>query len=209
MSETNAAASAVACLPPATTADKEAFLATAGRDRDLWIFAYGSLLWDPGFAYAEAVPALLCGYHRSFCIYSYTYRGTRSRPGLVLGLDRGGSCRGRAYRVAAGAARAVLGALWDREMVSRVYLPRILRVRCGGRMVPCHTFVADRTHPQYAGRLEPEEAARIIATAAGRRGSNRAYLAHTVRQLEALGIRDGALHRLLRRVAESGETADG
>src|SRR3546814_17447583 len=104
-------------------------------DRDVWVFGYGSLMWNPGFAFLERQPALLRGYHRAFCIYSEHYRGTRERPGLVLWLDRGGSCRGIAFRVAQAAAPEVLGSLWDREVVTSVYAPRTVALWVGGRRI--------------------------------------------------------------------------
>src|SRR3546814_813588 len=126
MTQGDALTAALVVRRPAAqdTADRQAYLDSLPRDRDVWVFGYGSLMWNPGFAFLERQPALLRGYHRAFCIYSEHYRGTRERPGLVLGLDRGGSCRGIAFRVAQAAARAVLGYLWDREMVPSVYAPR-------------------------------------------------------------------------------------
>ena len=117
---------------------KRAFLETIVIESDIWIFAYGSLMWNPGFAHAERQPALLHGWHRSFCVYSHRYRGTPDRPGLVLGLDRGGSCRGVAYRVAQEKARDTLAYLWDREMVLGVYRPRLVYPRCGADRPACH-----------------------------------------------------------------------
>ena len=132
------------------------------RGKDLWVFAYGSLIWDPGFPFEEARPALLRGYHRSFCLYSRHYRGTPERPGLVLGLDRGGACRGIAYRIAAGRAAAAWSYLWDREMLDDSYACRVLRLRVGGRVVHARGFVIDRAHRDYAGKLGVERAAEII-----------------------------------------------
>lgn len=166
---------------------------------DIWVFAYGSLMWDPGFDVVEARPGLLRGYHRAFCIRSFGYRGTRARPGLVLGLDRGGSCRGMVFRVAAAKAAAVMDYLYAREMTERVYHHRQVRVLTPDGPVTAHAFIVDRAHPQYAGHLDEETAARQIAFSAGKRGPNLAYLANTVRHLEALGIADGPLHRLLDR----------
>ena len=122
--------------------------------RDLWIFAYGSLMWDPGFPFEEARPALLRGYHRSFCLYSHRYRGTPDKPGLVLGLDAGGACRGIAYRVTARNAQRVLAYLWRREMPMRVYACREVKVQLAGRSVLARAFVVRRDHPQYAPDLD-------------------------------------------------------
>ena len=164
---------------------------------DLWVFGYGSLMWRPDFPHSARESGLLHGYHRALCMYSYRHRGTRARPGLVLGLDRGGSCRGMAYRVERRDASDVLDYLWEREMVSYTYLPRTVRVRLGGETVECRTFVVDRASPQYAAGLAPEEAAAIVRKATGEGGDNRDYLESTVRHLDALGIADGPLHRLL------------
>ena len=184
--------------PPAVlVAGRETLLESLTPGEDIWVFAHGSLLWDPGFEFTEAAPAQLFGYHRQFCIHSWIYRGTERHPGLVLGLDRGGSCHGRAYRVAAQNAGHVLGYLWDREMTSNVYMHRLLLTRCRGRTIACHTWAADRAHPQYAGRRPIAEAAEIIAGATGRSGANHDYLRNTVAHLDALGIGDGPLHRLL------------
>ena len=162
----------------------------------IWIFGYGSLMWNPGFPHEEARPALLRGYHRDFCIYSYDYRGTPERPGLVLGLARGGSCRGMAYRVSRADRRAALDYLHEREMASYTYEPRRLPVAVGRERVLSRIYVADHTHPNYAGRLTIEETARIIARARGRRGPNRDYLVNTLCHLAARGSVDGRLRRL-------------
>jgi cation transport protein ChaC len=169
-------------------------------DGDLWVFGYGSLMWQPGFAYEEVCSALLRGYHRAFCIYSCHYRGTPEEPGLVLGLARGGSCRGLAFRVDAAAAAAVVAYLDERELAKYAYRGKLLPVAAGGRPISAYTFVADPDHPQYAGRLALEEIAGIVMRARGIAGLNRDYLIQTIRQLEREGFRDRHLHALLRRV---------
>jgi len=167
----------------------------------VWIFAYGSLMWQPEFPYAEAQPALLYGYHRSFCLYSYDYRGTRARPGLVLGLDRGGACRGIAFRLAPGSVAPALDRLWLREMTApRVYDMRLLPVRARGRGQTAFAFTVRRDHPDYAGRLPLDEVARIIEGAQGNRGTCRDYLASTLRHLDELGLEDRRLRQLAARV---------
>ena len=163
---------------------------------EVWVFAYGSLMWDPGFAYLEAAPALLSGYHRAFCIYSFVYRGTEARPGLVLGLDRGGACRGMAYRIAAAKRAGVLDYLDAREKVTEVYVRRTVPITVGGLKVKAETYLADREHYQYAGKQTLKDAAALIAQGTGVGGSNRDYLESTVNHLDALGITDGPLHRL-------------
>ncbi|MBP2297884.1 gamma-glutamylcyclotransferase [Azospirillum picis] len=184
--------------PPAWSAD-----ISIAPGSDLWVFGYGSLMWNPGFPFAERHAATLTGYHRSFCVASHRYRGTPERPGLVLGLDRGGSCRGIVFRVAAGDVHRALEYLWDREMIDRVYVPKMLDVRlrdgrsAGGldRVKAC-CFVVDRSHPQYCGRLEESAVVCRIAGCCGLRGTNIDYLANTVLHLEDLGIRDKRLMEL-------------
>jgi cation transport protein ChaC len=168
---------------------------------ELRVFGYGSLMWRPDFPYIDVAPASLHGYHRAFCIRSTHYRGTREKPGLVLGLDRGGMCQGRMFRVAASDAAAVADALHAREMVTGVYVPRWLKLRLGGGVTTTALgYVADRQHPQYAGKLAIDDVARRIRTASGRSGSNIEYLRNTVRHLEDMGIHEGSLHEVLRQV---------
>jgi cation transport protein ChaC len=165
----------------------------------VWIFAYGSLMWNPEMPFAERRPALLRGYHRSFCLYSRDYRGTPERPGLVLGLDRGGACRGIAYRLPADGLGAAIDRVWAREMAGEVYRMRPVTVSIlqdRQDRIGAYAFVVRRDRPDYAGRLSSEQVARIIAVASGGRGTGRDYLANTVRHLEELGIEDGPLHRL-------------
>jgi cation transport protein ChaC len=167
----------------------------------VWIFAYGSLIWDPEFCYAEAERALLRGYHRSFCIYSYDYRGTPDRPGLVLGLDRGGSCRGIVFRLPPETLAEAINRLWLREMSGRpVYNMRLLRVRTRRGIQRTFAFTVLRDRPDYAGRLPLDEAARMILDATGRRGACRDYFDNTMRHLEQLGLADRALRGLAQRV---------
>jgi glutathione-specific gamma-glutamylcyclotransferase len=165
---------------------------------DLWVFGYGSLMWSPGFRYRDKAAGLVFGYHRSLCIYSHRHRGTPDRPGLVLGLRRGGSCWGMAFRVPAAAAPAVLAKLWQREMRNRVYQPRLLRVRLGGRRgVRAVSFVADPGHRQCAFDLDLEQTARLVAQGTGQRGHNLEYLHRTLAHMQALGVRDPHLERVL------------
>jgi len=167
----------------------------------VWIFAYGSLMWDREFLRIAAEPALLHGYHRRFCIYSYDYRGTRTRPGLTLGLDRGGTCRGMVFRLPPEGVAEAIDTLWSREMTApRVYDMRRLPVRTAGGRILAFAFTVRRDHPDYAGRLTLEQTAQIIAGAAGRRGTNRDYLADTLRHLAHLGFADERLVRLVERV---------
>lgn len=179
---------------------KRAYLAALRIEDDIRVFGYGSLMWNPGFPHLDIREAMLHGWHRSFCVYSHRYRGTPEKPGLVLGLDRGGSCRGMALKVARTDAVDVLGYLWDREMVTGVYRPCLLKARAGDESLSCHTFVADRRHRQYAGGLPMDEMVRLIRQGVGESGLNRDYLANTVRHLDEAGVTDGPLHRLLVRV---------
>jgi cation transport protein ChaC len=162
----------------------------------VWVFAYGSLMWNPEMRFAEAVPARVHGYHRSFCLYSPEYRGTRDKPGLVLGLDRGGSCHGIAYRLPEASLADEIDRLWTREMTGGVYHLTRLAVTTPRGRVSGYAFTVRRDSRDYAGRLTAEAAARIIANSAGDRGTGRDYLANTLRHLEALGIRDRGLRRI-------------
>ena len=169
-------------------------------DGHLYVFGYGSLIWKPGFPHDGTHPALLRGFHRRFCLWSRLYRGTPEAPGLVLGLDRGGACRGVAFRVPGTAAEAVLDYLDARENPGSetVYRRHMLPVRLldqGGRMVRAVTYVANRTHPAY-GRPCPDTAAAAIARGVGQAGRNRDYLLNTVAHLRAMGVRDAALERI-------------
>jgi len=163
---------------------------------DLWVFGYGSLMWNPDFDHVESRPALLHGYQRAFCIYSVTYRGTPEHPGLVLGLNRGGACRGVAFRVSESNRETVLSALWTREMQRLVYSPKLLPVEMDVGSVQALTFVADPSHESYAGHLALEHVAVTIASCCGARGPNIDYLAKTIRHLEALGIDEPRLREI-------------
>lgn len=170
----------------------------ASDGQEFWVFAYGSLMWQPGFAHLEAAPGTLHGFHRAMCILSTRYRGTPAAPGLVLGLDRGGSCRGVALRIDPPDREAVLSYLREREQVTTVYREHAAPVRLAdGRRTVAHCFIARRDHPQYVGGMAAEQAARLIRQGRGGMGTSRDYLLNTVRHLRELGIRDGGLERLL------------
>jgi cation transport protein ChaC len=169
----------------------------------LWVFGYGSLIWNPGFPAAERRLARAAGWHRSFCMRSIHHRGTPERPGLVLALDAapGAACDGVAFRVAPEHAAATVAALRARELISSAYLEtRLALTLDDGRPIEALTFVIDRAHVQYCGGLPLEEQAQIIARAAGGRGPNCEYLWNTAAHLGALGIADPDLAWLAERV---------
>lgn len=169
----------------------------------MWVFGYGSLLWNPGFPVARSEVATLHGYHRSFCMSSIHHRGTEIEPGLVLALDAapGAACRGLALAVAEGDEDRTLGYLRDRELISSAYLERSLDVslRSGG-VVTAVTYVIDPDHVQYCGGMALEDQARIIARAVGGRGPNSEYLFNTARHLTEIGLADADLDWLSDRV---------
>ena len=168
--------------------------------RPEWVFGYGSLMWRPGFSFVEQQTATLRGYHRAFCIQSHRYRGTPKKPGLVLGLDRGGSCIGTAFRVDDEEWDNVVTYLNDRELVGYAYEPTVLPILLGDRSVPAYTFVADSDHEHYAGDQGLEKSAQIIMGASGTMGLNRDYLVNMVHELESLGFQDQEHYKLLDRI---------
>ena len=170
-----------------------------GASHDLWVFGYGSLMWQPGFQYAEAHHARLNGYRRALCIYSVYYRGTYKRPGLVLGLDRGGVCEGVAFRVEAAHVASVLDYLRRRELIYPVYRETHLAVTLvmqGRPEVMALAYIAERLHPSFAGELPLGRQAALVRGAAGATGTNIDYLANTISHLEELGIREPRLRHL-------------
>lgn len=177
-----------------------ATLAVKPKGAGWWVFAYGSLLWNPLFPVAEMRPATLRGLHRRFCLWSWASRGTRESPGLVLGLDRGGACCGVALRLPAPLALDELHLLWRREMVVGSYRPSWVRVAAGGREIVALTFVVRRDHPQYAGRLSLGQEVDVLGKAGGAFGSSRDYLERTRVALIAHGIFDPYLEELAARL---------
>jgi glutathione-specific gamma-glutamylcyclotransferase len=172
-------------------------------EENLWVFAYGSLMWRPGFDYLERIPARLIGAHRALCVWSHVHRGTPERPGLVLGLDRGGMCRGIAYLVAASARTATIAYLRAREQVTMVYREALRPVVLPGRperRVQALCYMVDRSHAQYAGRLNLAEQLHLVRQGHGISGNNRDYVLAAVKELEALGFRDRDLHLLAQRL---------
>jgi cation transport protein ChaC len=175
---------------------------------EFWVFGYGSLIWRPGFDFIERVPAKLIGLHRALCVYSFVHRGTPEQPGLVLGLDRGGACRGVAYRADPGKRDEIIAYLREREQVTSVYLEIWRSVTVAThpeRQVRALLYCVDRSHAQYAGRLSLDAQAHLVRHGHGRSGNNRDYVLSTVEALEALGCRDRDLHLLAQRLHGSSD----
>ena len=178
-------------------------------NEDLWVFAYGSLMWRPGFDFLDRVPARLIGLHRALCVFSFVHRDTPERPGLVLGLDRGGMCRGIAYRVAAASRAQTIAYLRGREQVTTVYVETMRQIELEDRTrrrVRALCYIVDRSHVQYAGRLTLAESLRHVRQGHGQSGPNRDYVLETVRALEALGYRESDLHLLAQRLSGAHES---
>jgi len=163
-----------------------------------WVFGYGSLMWRPGFPFAERRAATLYGRRRAFCIYSVHHRGTHERPGLVLGLAQGGATRGAAYRVSEADWAETYAYLMEREQPTETYIEARRQVRLeDGRQVDALTFLSDIGHPQWAGVLGLDRQAELIAGATGLSGRNVDYLRDLVEHLREMGVRDAAMERLL------------
>lgn len=191
-------------LPPGMVVRSDAEIAASLNDTlaqhdpaaDVWVFGYGSLMWNPAFIFAESQVGVVHGWHRRFCLWLESGRGSPDNPGLMLALDRGGVCRGVAFRIPAGQVRSELLLIWRREMFGTAYLARWVRVRLAGEMVPAITFEVNRAHPRYAGKLSDAQAGVHIATATGPLGSCAAYLQNTMEHLQSLGIQDAGLQRI-------------
>jgi cation transport protein ChaC len=173
---------------------------------DFWVFGYGSLMWRPDFPFVESRPALLRGLHRALCIYSWHHRGTPEKPGLVLGLDRGGACRGVAFRVAGGVRGEVLSALRERELITDVYREarRAVTLLPDNQPVEATAYIVDRRSRQYAGALSRAELLAHVTGREGRSGRNEAYVISTVRHMLSLGIHDPTLEWLAAELASRG-----
>jgi len=167
--------------------------------QEFWVFGYGSLMWRPGFPYVDRLNAHLYGMHRSLCIYSHVHRGTRQRPGLVLGLDRGGSCRGIAYQVASQDVEKTVSYLRAREQTTKVYheVTRPIRIHdTKDRTVEAMFYIVDRGHEQYAGRMSPEAQVEFVVQGVGISGANPEYVHSSVEHLKQMGVRDRPLEKL-------------
>jgi cation transport protein ChaC len=176
-------------------------LAAPGAPREIWVFAYGSLIWNPAFEFVEQRVGLVHGFHRRFCLWTHLGRGSPTTPGLMLALEPGGACRGVAYRIAQDAVQAELEIIWRREMVGGSYLPRWVTVRTPQGVVRAIAFAINRHNERYAGRLSEDTVAASIAVATGQLGPCSEYLFNTVAHLAALGIHDRPLERLRDQVA--------
>lgn len=161
---------------------------------DFWVFGYGSLIWNPGFEVLEKERATLYGLHRSFCVYSWVHRGTQTDPGLVLGLDRGGSCQGMAMLAPGKSRDEIIDYLRARELVTDVYLECWRKVHLGnGRQVSALVYRADQSHQQYASGLELDAQTEIIRNSQGKSGHNVDYVKSTLSAMKEHGIRDNSL----------------
>ncbi len=166
---------------------------------DFWVFAYGSLMLRPGFDFLERHYGRLIGAHRALCVYSFVHRGTPEKPGLVFGLDRGGTCRGIVYRVAGAKRAETIDYLRAREQATMVYRETWRPVWIESdpkRRVEALCYVVDRGHQQYAGRLTIAQQIHFVRQGHGRSGPNRDYVLDAVKAIEALGYRETELHRL-------------
>lgn len=166
--------------------------------QQFWVFGYGSLMWNPGFDFVESRPALVHGYHRSLCVYSFVHRGTPERPGLVLGLDRGGSCHGMAFRIAASEWEATVAYLRSREQVTMVYREVVTPARLlrGGTTISALAYVVDRGHEQYAGRLDEPSLLHHVRQGRGKSGECIDYVKSTLNHLRDMNIRDATIEGL-------------
>jgi len=200
-------------MPPGTVmlsdvqiqADLDAALATHPPGEDVWLFGYGSLMWNPAIEFAERRPGTVYGWHRRFCLWLHGGRGSPENPGLMLALERGGRCAGMLFRIPAAEARDELLLAWRRELFTSAYCSRWVTAMTEDGPVRAATFVANRAHDRYAGRLDEALVATHLATATGSLGSSMAYLVETLEALQAVGLRDRSLERLLRLAGKEGD----
>jgi cation transport protein ChaC len=203
-------------MPPGTTllsdaaieADLDAKLTQHPNGEDVWLFGYGSLMWNPAIEFVEQRPGAVHGWHRSFCLWMHRGRGSSDNPGLMLALDRGGSCAGLLFRIPAAEARAELLLAWRREMFTSAYRSRWVTAVTRAGPVRAVTFVVNRAYPHYGGRLDEAAVAARLASASGALGSCVAYLTETLGALHAAGLRDRSLERLQRMVGGAANSGD-
>lgn len=183
--------------PAEITRSLNEFLQTVPETEDIWVFAYGSLIWRPDMDYTESSSGTLMGFHRKFCCWSVVYRGTQLAPGLVLALDEGGRCEGVVFKLDPARKRANLQKLWEREMLTGFYTPKIVPIQTPQGDVQAITFIANTWHEQYAHGLPLFDLAKIIATAKGNTGTNLEYLTNTLSHLNQLNIEEPYLNEIL------------
>ena len=176
---------------------------------EIWVFAYGSLMWNPAFHHVASKKARLYGYHRAFCLKAVIGRGTMDCPGLLLGLEHGGSCLGLALKVDPENIEEELDVVWSREMVTGAYRPAWVELKTDDGTIPAITFLMNRDYERYVRGLSAEQTAQLIATAEGPLGRCSEYLEKTVIALDQLGIADGPMHRLWDRVEDLQNPAKG
>ena len=173
------------------------FMSNTPEGEHFWVFGYGSLMWNPGFDHVEVQKATMNGVHRAPCVYSWRHRGTKSRPGIVLGLDQGGRCTGKAFKVKTEIHAPVLAYLRERELITNVYLETHYdAVLESGETISTLTYMVDQNHPQYAGKLSHQKLLKQIKGAVGKSGPNEAYFLNTAEHLAEIGIRDETMERL-------------
>ena len=208
-------ASARATLGPNTrfmtdaerAAQIQSVLASAPRRKRIWVFGFGSLIWNPAFEFAERRTARIYGLHRQFCLWARAGRGSPERPGLMLSLESGGSCAGVAYRLAEGSEKTELDVLWRREMLTMAYRPIWSTARTSEGVEPVIVFSANRQHERYVSGLDQATVAHYLATGTGPLGRCCDYLFDTVEHLRQLGIRDRRLEALETLVRARSDTA--
>lgn len=202
-----------AAMPPGTImrsdaeieADLDRTLAHHPPEADVWLFGYGSLMWNPAIRFAERRAGEVYGWHRRYCLWLHGGRGSPENPGLMLALERGGSCGGVLFRIAAAEARSELLLAWRRELFTDAYHSRWVTARTADGLVQAVTFVANRAHLRYAGRLDEASVAARLASATGSLGSCIQYLTATLDTLHAMGLRDRSLERLQRLISKAAE----
>ena len=176
--------------------NRKRFLSRFPKNKDLWVFGYGSLIWNPAFHFEEKQKARIYGFHRKFCLHLTIGRGSPEKPGLMLALDHGGSCNGIAFKIATDKVESETEILWMREMISGAYQPQSLTIHTRLGAVPGFTFVVNRKHERYLGELNHSDTAKAIAEGEGILGSCKDYLFNTINGLMELGIQDSYLKRL-------------
>lgn len=181
-------------------ASRKAALASINASEDLWLFSYGSLMWNPAFHYSERCIGYVHGYHRRFCLWTNLGRGSPDSPGLLLGLERGGSCKGILYRIPAAAVEEETAIVWAREMITGAYIPTWIQVRTSHHQETALTFAMNRNCKRYTGRLTNSQIVKTIATAEGSIGTCADYLLNTLTHLDELGIPDRILSNIGKQV---------